>query len=252
MLNFNNTRFITSAPHIGKLPPDSGIEVAFIGRSNAGKSSALNAITNIKNLAKTSKTPGRTQLINLFEVQEGCRIVDLPGYGFAQVPLEVKNKWQKSLTEYLQKRKSLRALVLIMDIRHPLKDLDRQIMTWASLSNLEVLILLTKADKLKLNELKSALLNVKKSMVEFGSSYKIVFGSVTIARAKLTRFCIPPESSDGNFLSIPLNPNETFHGYVQNKQEDIVSDPEDSALNGTDPDFDDDAWNRYKQMNDNE
>jgi len=240
MLNFNNTRFITSAPHIGKLPPDSGIEVAFIGRSNAGKSSALNAITNIKNLAKTSKTPGRTQLINLFEVQEGCRIVDLPGYGFAQVPLEVKNKWQKSLTEYLQKRKSLRALVLIMDIRHPLKDLDRQIMTWASLSNLEVLILLTKADKLKLNELKSALLNVKKSMIEFGSSYRVVpFSSLNRTGVDEVRQIL------SDFY-------ETFHGYVQNKQEDIVSDPEDSALNGTDPDFDDDAWNRYKQMNDNE
>ncbi|WP_019000527.1 ribosome biogenesis GTP-binding protein YihA/YsxC [Succinimonas amylolytica] len=235
MLNFNNTRFITSAPHIGKLPPDSGIEVAFIGRSNAGKSSALNAITNIKNLAKTSKTPGRTQLINLFEVKEDCRIVDLPGYGFAQVPLAVKNKWQKSLTEYLQKRKSLRALVLIMDIRHPLKDLDRQIMTWASLSNIEVLILLTKADKLKLNELKSALLNVKKSMVEFGSSYKIVpFSSLNRTGVDEVRQIL------SDFY-------ETFHGYSQSEQEGLEYDAEQSDMKEGETVFDDEAWNRYKQ-----
>lgn len=235
MLNFNNTRFITSAPHIGKLPPDSGIEVAFIGRSNAGKSSALNAITNIKNLAKTSKTPGRTQLINLFEVKEDCRIVDLPGYGFAQVPLAVKNKWQKSLTEYLQKRKSLRALVLIMDIRHPLKDLDRQIMTWASLSNIEVLILLTKADKLKLNELKSALLNVKKSMVEFGSSYKIVpFSSLNRTGVDEVRQIL------SDFY-------ETFHGYSQSEQEGLEYDTEQSDMKEGETVFDDEAWNRYKQ-----
>ena len=95
MINFSKTKFITSAPKLENLPADTGIEIAFVGRSNAGKSSALNAITNIKNLAKTSKTPGRTQLINLFEIEENKRIVDLPGYGFANVPIAVKNKWQK-------------------------------------------------------------------------------------------------------------------------------------------------------------
>lgn len=125
-IHYQNTHFITSAPDIRHLPEDEGVEIAFAGRSNAGKSSALNRLTNQKSLAKTSKTPGRTQLINLFKVEEGCHIVDLPGYGFAQVPVEMKNKWQKSLGEYLQKRECLKGLVVLMDIRHPMKDLDQQ------------------------------------------------------------------------------------------------------------------------------
>jgi GTP-binding protein len=174
MINFSKTKFITSAPKLENLPADSGIEIAFVGRSNAGKSSALNAITNIKNLAKTSKTPGRTQLINLFEIEENKRIVDLPGYGFANVPIAVKNKWQKSLTEYLQKRKSLKVVVILMDIRHPLKDLDRQLITWATLANLHVLILLTKCDKLAINARNKAVYETKKNLIEFGCNYDIV------------------------------------------------------------------------------
>lgn len=180
MINFSKTYFITSAPNITKLPDDSGIEIAFVGRSNAGKSSALNTITNVKNLAKTSKTPGRTQLINVFEVENGKRIIDLPGYGYAAVPKEVKKKWQQALTEYLQKRKSLKVIVVLMDIRHPMKDLDRQVISWATLSNLQVLILLTKADKLSPNERKKAFYDVKKSLVEFGCYFEIiVFSSLT-------------------------------------------------------------------------
>ncbi len=119
--NYQQTHFVTSAPDIRHLPSDTGIEVAFAGRSNAGKSSALNTLTNQKNLARTSKTPGRTQLINLFEVAEGKRLVDLPGYGYAQVPEEMKIKWQRALGEYLEKRMCLKGLVVLMDIRHPLK-----------------------------------------------------------------------------------------------------------------------------------
>lgn len=130
-IHYQNTHFITSAPDIRHLPEDEGIEIAFAGRSNAGKSSSLNRLTNQKNLAKTSKTPGRTQLINLFKVADGCHIVDLPGYGFAQVPLEMKLKWQRALGEYLQKRQSLKGLVVLMDIRHPMKDLDQQLIIWA-------------------------------------------------------------------------------------------------------------------------
>ncbi|MGN1392865.1 MAG: ribosome biogenesis GTP-binding protein YihA/YsxC [Succinivibrionaceae bacterium] len=178
-INFNKTFFVTSAPDMSKLPDDIGIEIAFVGRSNAGKSSALNIITNKKNLAKTSKTPGRTQLINVFNVIDDKRIIDLPGYGYAAVPLQVKKKWQKALTEYLQHRKSLKAIVVLMDIRHPLKDLDRQILTWAALSNLQVLILLTKSDKLKKQYVKNALIGVKKDLIEFGCNYDILpFSSV--------------------------------------------------------------------------
>lgn len=174
MINFQKTHFITSAPDISKLPEDTGIEIAFVGRSNAGKSTALNCLTGQKNLAKTSKTPGRTQLINLFEIEENKRIVDLPGYGYAEVPLTVKKKWQRSLTEYLQKRKSLKAVVVLMDIRHPLKDLDRQIITWAAMANIEVLIILTKSDKLANNARKNAINDVKRQLIEFGCSYNLV------------------------------------------------------------------------------
>lgn len=166
-LNYAKTKFVTSAPDINHLPVDTGIEIAFAGRSNAGKSSALNTLTNQKNLARTSKTPGRTQLINLFEVAPNCRLVDLPGYGFAQVPEEVKRKWQKSLGEYLHKRESLKGLVILMDIRHPLKDLDQQMIDWAVQSELPVMLLLTKADKLASGAQKKQLNMVKEAILPF-------------------------------------------------------------------------------------
>ncbi|EGQ7854486.1 YihA family ribosome biogenesis GTP-binding protein [Vibrio vulnificus] len=172
-IHYQNTHFITSAPDIRHLPADEGIEIAFAGRSNAGKSSALNRLTNQKNLAKTSKTPGRTQLINLFKVTEGCHIVDLPGYGFAQVPLEMKNKWQKSLGEYLQKRECLKGLVVLMDIRHPMKDLDQQMIFWAIESRIPVQVLLTKADKLKSGARKAELLKVRKLAETFGGDVQV-------------------------------------------------------------------------------
>ena len=176
-MNFHNTKFMTSAPDISKLPDDEGIEIAFMGRSNAGKSTALNVLTGQRNLAKTSKTPGRTQLINIFEVEPNKRITDLPGYGFADVPIPVKNKWQAALTTKKKKRKSLRALVLLMDIRHPLTDLDRQIINWSAAANLDMLILLTKCDKLAKNARQKAFFDVKKMMVEFGINYNIVLFS---------------------------------------------------------------------------
>lgn len=164
-VNYGAANFITSAPDISKLPDDSGIEIAFAGRSNAGKSSALNALTEQK-LARTSKTPGRTQLINAFALNEQHRLIDLPGYGFAKVPLEMKKKWQRSLGEYLQKRKSLKGLVVLMDIRHPLKDLDRELINWAVDSNIPVLALLTKADKFKQGKAKSEVLKVRRELSE--------------------------------------------------------------------------------------
>lgn len=167
LLNFHKVRFVTSAPDIRHLPNDGGIEIAFAGRSNAGKSSALNVLTHQRQLARTSKTPGRTQLINLFELEPGKRLVDLPGYGYAQVPLEMKLKWQASLSEYLQRRESLKAVVLLMDIRHPLKDTDVQMLEWATNNDLKVLILLTKCDKLNPGPRKNAVLEVKKATSAF-------------------------------------------------------------------------------------
>lgn len=166
-LNYHMTHFVTSAPDIRHLPPDSGIEVAFAGRSNAGKSSALNTLTNQKNLARTSKTPGRTQLINLFEVVPEKCLVDLPGYGYAEVPEEMKRKWQRALGEYLQERQALKGLVVLMDIRHPLKELDQQMVQWAVESAIPVLILLTKADKLASGARKAQLNAVREASLAF-------------------------------------------------------------------------------------
>ncbi len=148
-INFARASFMHSAPSLRECPRDHGLEVAFAGRSNAGKSSAINALTRQSKLARTSKTPGRTQLINFFSVAENVRLVDLPGYGYAKVPQAVKREWDRHLSDYLQCRQSLQGLVLLMDIRHPLQEFDRQMLLWASSGNLPVHILLTKADKLK-------------------------------------------------------------------------------------------------------
>ncbi len=171
-VKYTAASFITSAPDISKLPADSGVEVAFAGRSNAGKSSALNALTEQK-LARTSKTPGRTQLINTFDVGEDLRLIDLPGYGFAKVPIEMKKKWQKSLGEYLQKRESLKGIVVLMDIRHPLKDLDMDLINWAVDSDIEVLALLTKADKLKQGKRKSEVLKVRRELKQLSDKITV-------------------------------------------------------------------------------
>jgi GTP-binding protein len=160
---YSQAKFLKSAARIEHLPEDTGFEVAFAGRSNAGKSSALNCLTGIRQLARTSKTPGRTQLINLFTLaDEQHRLVDLPGYGYAKVALKVKHDWQKNIAQYLEVRKSLRGLILLMDIRHPLKDLDQAMVEWAVKRELPVHILLTKADKLSRGQVLSTLLHVKK------------------------------------------------------------------------------------------
>jgi len=165
--NYHMTHFVMSAPDIRHLPSDAGIEVAFAGRSNAGKSSALNTLTQQKSLARTSKTPGRTQLINLFEVKPGIRLVDLPGYGYAEVPEEMKRKWQRPLGEYLQMRNSLKGLVVLMDIRHPLKDLDQQMIQWAVDVGTPVMLLLTKADKLASGARQAQIKMVREAVKEF-------------------------------------------------------------------------------------
>lgn len=180
IINYQKATFLTSAPDIKALPADTGIEVAFAGRSNAGKSSALNTLTRQNGLARTSKTPGRTQLINTFALAENQRLIDLPGYGFAKVPLAVKEKWQKALSEYLMKRESLKGIVILMDIRHPLKDLDQDLIHWAVQSNLQVLLLLTKADKLSPGPRKKVLMEVTEASMAFMGDVTVqVFSSLT-------------------------------------------------------------------------
>ncbi|WP_018577920.1 ribosome biogenesis GTP-binding protein YihA/YsxC [Legionella shakespearei] len=159
---YSKAVFLKSAARVDQLPPDIGYEVAFAGRSNAGKSSALNCLTSIKNLARTSKTPGRTQLINLFSLDDERRLVDLPGYGYAKVPLQVKMEWQKHLAHYLEVRESLKGLILLMDVRHPLKDLDQMMVDWSLNRELPVHILLTKSDKLSRSEVKNTVLKVRR------------------------------------------------------------------------------------------
>jgi GTP-binding protein len=160
-LNYNNAAFLLSAANIDQLPFDKGYEVAFIGRSNAGKSSAINTITNIKGLARTSKTPGRTQTINLFRLDDERRIVDLPGYGYAKIPLAVKQRWHQLINHYLESRQCLRGLVVVMDIRHPLKESDQQLIQWAAKCQVPLHVLLTKSDKLGYGAAITTLRNVE-------------------------------------------------------------------------------------------
>ncbi len=163
---FRQASYVMGAAKLSQLPDDIGIEVAFAGRSNAGKSSALNVLCDQKSLARTSKTPGRTQLINLFRLDDDRRLVDLPGYGFAQVSLEIKERWQATLAEYLQQRECLKGLVVLTDIRHPLKDADLTMIEWAVAAQLPVHVLLSKSDKLKQGAAKSTLLQAKKQLAQ--------------------------------------------------------------------------------------
>jgi GTP-binding protein len=147
-IRYRAARFLDSVNAFPRLPPDSGREVAFAGRSNAGKSSALNVLTGQRQLARASKTPGRTQLLNFFEVEPERRLVDLPGYGYARVPDAVRRHWQALLERYLRERAALRGLLLLMDIRHPLTELDRGMLDCCVARALPAHVLLTKADKL--------------------------------------------------------------------------------------------------------
>ena len=165
-INFKSARFMISAAKFTQCPADIGAEVAFCGRSNAGKSSSINALTHKSGLARTSKTPGRTQLINFFELDDNIKLVDLPGYGYARVPISVKQHWHEHLDEYLRARQSLKGVVLLMDIRHPLKAFDEMMLEWSAASGLPMHILLTKADKLSRGAQQNALLKVRESLDE--------------------------------------------------------------------------------------
>lgn len=163
---YRRARFLCSAPDLAHAPPDRGGEVAFAGRSNAGKSSALNALTGQQALARTSKTPGRTQLLNFFQLDGDLRLVDLPGYGYAKVPIAVKARWEEGLAGYLEGRRSLRGLILVMDVRHPLTNLDTAMLDWCDAAELPVHVLLTKADKLKRGPRTAALLGVRRTLAQ--------------------------------------------------------------------------------------
>lgn len=167
MPQFPPIQFLTSSWQPHQFPPDQGVEVAFAGRSNAGKSTALNAITGRKDLARTSKTPGRTQLINFFALNERQRLADLPGYGYAKVPEKMRDHWRELMTRYVETRASLAGLVIVMDARRPLTDFDWQMLEWTRAQNLRTYVLLTKADKLSKG---AAAATLKKVRAEVGDA----------------------------------------------------------------------------------
>ncbi len=178
-MNYQKALFLLSVANLSQLPPDEGIEVAIVGRSNAGKSSVLNQLTQNKKLARVSKTPGRTQLINLFKLDEHCRLADLPGYGYAKVPPSVKQKWQALLDSYLRSRECLRGLILVMDIRHPLKEFDHLMLDWTSQCDLPVHILLNKSDKLTQSAASKTLREVKEGLKPYENEVTVQIFSAT-------------------------------------------------------------------------
>jgi GTP-binding protein len=165
--------FITSAAKLSQSPEDTGYEIAFAGRSNAGKSSAINTLCQQTALARTSRTPGRTQLLNFFRIDDQRRLVDLPGYGYAAVAQDIKADWQGALADYLEKRECLRGVVLMMDSRHPLKDYDIQMLEWANHIEIPVHVLLTKVDKLNRKEQAISLERVDAALKEFSLEFNV-------------------------------------------------------------------------------
>ncbi len=165
--------FITSAAKLSQSPEDTGYEIAFAGRSNAGKSSAINTLCQQTALARTSRTPGRTQLLNFFRIDDLRRLVDLPGYGYAAVAQDIKADWQGALADYLEKRECLRGVILMMDSRHPLKDYDIQMLEWANHIEIPVHVLLTKVDKLNRKEQAISLERVDAALKEFSLEFSV-------------------------------------------------------------------------------
>lgn len=175
---FRQAHFLTSAHRVDQLPPDAGAEIAFAGRSNAGKSSALNAICDQQSLARTSKTPGRTQQMNVFPLDDTHRLIDLPGYGYAKVPEPLRAHWRTEIDRYLRTRVSLRGLVLVMDSRHPLKDFDRDMLVFGAATGRPCHCLLTKADKLSRSEGMRTLAAVRKTLAsEYPNASAQLFSS---------------------------------------------------------------------------
>ncbi len=167
-LSLTQAKFIRSASSTKDFPENSKAEIAFCGRSNAGKSSAINALCLQKGLARTSKTPGRTQLLNFFQLDGDAFLVDLPGYGYAKAPAAAQKQWHKLVEDYLLTRKALIGLILLMDSRHPLTDIDRNMIAWSEHYKLPMYVLLTKCDKLKRNQLMKSLTYVSSTLEQQG------------------------------------------------------------------------------------
>lgn len=196
---FRNARFETSIAKPSALPPALGAEIAFAGRSNAGKSSAINTLAGHTRLAFVSKTPGRTQLINFFRLNCGAALVDLPGYGYAKVPESIRRQWQGLLEKYLRERANLVGLVLIMDCRHPLTPLDRQMIGWFAPSGRPIHILLTKSDKLSRNQASAARAFVQRELAGMGPQVSVQLFS-SLAKAGVEEV----EHTVAGWLGLPL------------------------------------------------
>lgn len=171
--------FQVSAAEPKGFPAPLGAEVAFVGRSNAGKSSALNALCGQKSLARTSRTPGRTQLVNFFRIDDERMLVDLPGYGFAKVGVEQKRRWQWLIGAYLAERENLVGVVLMMDIRHPLTDADVQMVEWCAEADLRLLVLMTKADKISRGAAAGVVQKVRKALDGYPAPHEVMAFSAT-------------------------------------------------------------------------
>lgn len=199
---YRRAAFLSSAAILSQAPRDAGYEVAFAGRSNVGKSSALNALCDQRGLARASKTPGRTQTLNFFSLDGERRLVDLPGYGYARVALAVKERWQDSLADYLRERRCLRGLILLMDSRHPLTELDQRLLDWNAQRGLPAHILLTKVDKLSRGAAQALLLQVRRQLADRGGPLSAqIFSSLRLqgvdeAHAQLDRWLGLPTGGD--------------------------------------------------------
>lgn len=176
--HYHSAKFLLSSPSLKECPTDQGYEVVFAGRSNAGKSSVVNALTQQKKIAKISRTPGRTQHLVFFELDENRRLVDLPGYGYAKVPVAIKQKWQQTMSEYFTERQSLSGAVLVMDVRRPLTHFDQIMLDWCIHINLPTQILLTKADKLKKGAASNARLKVMQAIKPYPGVETQLFSSL--------------------------------------------------------------------------
>ncbi len=179
VIDYRRATFVGGAARLEQCPADTGSEVAFAGRSNAGKSSAINLLTDNKKMARTSKSPGRTQLINFFQLDAQRRLVDLPGYGYAKVPRAAKEDWHQHLDEYLRNRRSLRGVVLVMDIRHPMREFDQMLAQWAGDADLPLHMLLTKCDKLKRGPGRKTLMQVRNQMNSVSINISVQLFSAT-------------------------------------------------------------------------
>jgi len=207
MIAFNHAKLLRSAAELSQLPPPDGAEVAFAGRSNAGKSSAINALTHRRRLAFVARKPGKTRLIQLFELGEGRYLVDLPGYGYAQVAESTRRQWGRLVDGYLAQRGALKGLILVMDARHPLTPLDEHLLDWFIPRGLPVHVLLTKSDKLTRSQASMVLRKVRSALAQrpgdctaqlYSSSHRTGVEEAQLVVARWLGLPLPEQSDDKN------------------------------------------------------